>query len=872
MVGGRPTQLQVTRRLVRKAASRAMLGRFVSLLGTALAIAGGLLLVAVIIGKLAGQSFGLLLPGVVAGVGALLAASIVATMGRWSEQRAAIEIDRVLGLDDALASALDLEHDAAHNDEAFRTLALRDAEQTAARVDPKVVTPIGLGAGWVAWPIVGALAVGASMFIPALQRDRAGGSPSQLAVLPDQAAAEVKAAIDAVAETVADEADETMAATPEQLEVLDELERELASGETTADEAVQRAASVLDERADALEENAIDEALTQDALVDKLDAVDPASLDQALDLAEALRNGDLDAARRAVREMARTLDDLSPEERRRLADDLGRLAEQLDEAGVDAPDPGASEPGNPLEDLGLTPEEAQQLADETDSQEIAEQLDAAGVDPPEAQRLAEEIAEQNRERQAQQRARDEAQRMRESLEQASEQLKEPPAEPQEQPTPPDVQEQPNESQGDQPEDDPSGQGDESKPRDQQGETESPDPSKPDAGTPETNTPDPSQPGQETGEEEGQEQGQKQGEQQTPGNEPSKPDPSGQPDQTGDKQGDQPDPAGEKTGEGQKPDPAKPGEQQPGEQPSGQQPSGEQPSGQEPSEQETPGQSPGEGEKPSTEPGTESGAKPGDQQPGNQQQGQEPGAKPGEQLQPGAEQGPEQGTQQGTKPGEETGAQPGSEGAPGDESNPQGTGPTPGDESRKPTPREALENLERQFDRLGDARDRAQDDRASARELRERAQEMLEQMSPEERKEMLDRWAQAQRDRQDRARRADGSPTDSQLPSEAATDPFTNPTNPPADRVDMSRPGKEATDRVIARWLGEGEGDPDPAAKRAFSSAVRRSRDSAEQAFEQQRIPRRHQDLIRRVFDRFAARAQEQASPQSPPETTDPGGN
>ncbi|MBN4052817.1 hypothetical protein JYU07_00905, partial [Roseiflexus sp. AH-315-K22] len=298
MVGGRTTQLRVTRRLVRKAASRAMLGRFVSLLGTALTLAGGLLLVAVVVGKLAGESFGLALPGAVAGVGALLAASIIATMGRWSEQRAAIEIDRVLGLDDALASALDLEDDHGHNDEAFTALALRDAERTAARVDPKVVTPIGLGVGWVAWPIVGALAVGVSMFVPALQRDRAGGTPSQLAVLPEQAAAEVQAAIEAVSQTIdeTDAPDETEIATPEQLEVLDELERELASGELGAGEAVQRAAGVLDERADAIEEAALDEALTQDALADQLDDVDPASLDQASDLAEALRNGDLDAA------------------------------------------------------------------------------------------------------------------------------------------------------------------------------------------------------------------------------------------------------------------------------------------------------------------------------------------------------------------------------------------------------------------------------------------------------------------------------------------------------------------------------------------------------------------------------------------------
>ena len=67
-----------------------MVGRFVSLLGVALVAAAGLMLAWVVIGKLAGWSFDLVMPSVVAGAAAVLGSSIVAMMGRWTERQAAI--------------------------------------------------------------------------------------------------------------------------------------------------------------------------------------------------------------------------------------------------------------------------------------------------------------------------------------------------------------------------------------------------------------------------------------------------------------------------------------------------------------------------------------------------------------------------------------------------------------------------------------------------------------------------------------------------------------------------------------------------------------------------------------------------------------
>ena len=79
--------------------------------------------------------------------------------------------------------------------------------------------------------------------------------------------------------------------------------------------------------------------------------------------------------------MSRMIDDLSQEEREALAEDLSRLADQLDEPDLGEPDSNAIEA---LENQGLTSDQAHKLADETDPDEIAETLRESGIDPRDA--------------------------------------------------------------------------------------------------------------------------------------------------------------------------------------------------------------------------------------------------------------------------------------------------------------------------------------------------------------------------------------------------------------------------------------------------------------------------------------------------------
>ena len=110
--------------------------------------------------------------------------------------------------------------------------------------------------------------------------------------------------------------------------------------------------------------------------------------------------------------------------------------------------------------------------------------------------------------------------------------------------------------------------------------------------------------------------------------------------------------------------------------------------------------------------------------------------------------------------------------------------------------------------------------------------------------MLQRWSKLNHEREAGAAQRVGSGAQDSSLAEPDT---------PSERVDMSRPSDDAAERVIARWLSDNPGDPDSPPARGLAEQIRRSRDSAEQAFEQQRIPVRHQDLVRRVFDRYTKR-------------------
>jgi hypothetical protein len=123
----------------------------------------------------------------------------------------------------------------------------------------------------------------------------------------------------------------------------------------------------------------------------------------------------------------------------------------------------------------------------------------------------------------------------------------------------------------------------------------------------------------------------------------------------------------------------------------------------------------------------------------------------------------------------------------------------------------------------------------ARRLADRAQELLEKASPEERRE-LERWAEEMR-REQQAR----PPVEREFATETVD---ARGAEPPAAR----------DERVIAQWFGNQESEPGGAGRAEMGEEVQRAAESAERAIEQQVVPARYSDLVRRVFRRYAERS------------------
>jgi len=737
---------------------------------------------------------------------------------RLTPDRAAILLDERLSLEDAVSSALEFSR---KPDGAFTALAVRDAENLASGVHPSRAFPLRFGAFWALWPICSGVAIAALMFVPALERQTSPVievSEDDRQVATEEVAQAVQAVQEAIDESAAAQDD---IATPSQLQTLEQLQRELAEGTLDPQRARVEAADALQETATGLEKTAEQKERaarqTADELAQRLsESGDPETTEQARELAEALKQGDLESAREAARKLSERVNSLSPEQREQLARELERMADQIDpdpSEQVQSPPQTNQPPQEPTQSPAEpTPDQPDQqpraaepqpeVSELTDEAEIAERLREQGADPQAAQRRAEEIAQQNRERQAQDQARRESKDMSEALREAADQARDP--QQQEQQRPPSERQQPGQQPNQQP-----GQQDQSappQPRDQ------------------------SQGQQSQGQEGQQNQQPGQDEQQQPAQQTQE---QGQNQQPGKQPGNQQQPA----------------QQQPGEQPT-----------QQPGEQ--PGQQPGQqpGERPDQQPGE----RPGDQP--TQQPGERPGAEPSQEKQPGQQQG------QPGQPDQQPGQQPGQSQQPGAQEDPSaqrtprpgggqdtGQAPTPGvDPNAPPDPtqnKRGFDRLADQLDRLSRNQGASEQARERADDLRRRAEEMLENATPEERRQMLE---QLEKMRRERGMGKDGDSPFGAPPPNQAQDPRQSPAQ---EDIDLRDPDSNPPpDRVIGDWFSDQPQLPeDRTARRALADTVRESQQSAERAFEQQRLPRRRQDLIRRIFDRYAEQVERDPS-------------
>ncbi len=349
--------------------------------------------------------------------GSLAAASAVvgglrAARRFWDAGRAARQFDRAAGTNEALSSALALDHRV----DAIAELVREAAEQRATANASVIAVP---ASGWWRWPTVAGCAAGAfvatGLWMPG---EFAPASPAR--VLPEVTA--VKADVAAIKQSLAADvanpngAEERRRLTTE----MEKLEAELAAGLRTQDsarakgaETLAQAAAESERRADETEDEAraVEQALAKAARrASRLgpsrpkasaagsgpgDSGDAAPLSEdatpgspVADLLTAFEQGDYAKAAEAAAALENAADDMTPAERAEAAERLREFAESLDDSAeleaaterdaVAAREKG-SEPAPGSSDPGRTPA----AGDAVDAAQPEETNSAANTPPPE---------------------------------------------------------------------------------------------------------------------------------------------------------------------------------------------------------------------------------------------------------------------------------------------------------------------------------------------------------------------------------------------------------------------------------------------------------------------------------------------------------
>lgn len=768
---------------------------------------------------------------------------------------AAVEVDTRLKLRDRLGTALAFERAAAKGsntngaaDDPFIAMSLAEGEIAADGIDLKRAIPLRVGNSWTVWPAIAGATACAGLFLEPMRLLEAKPPQALITYSSDQ----VRAAEQAI-EKAAEQVDPEASATPDKQdpaldthrEALDLLKKQLVEGRKSPDQALAGAAGVLEEEAAQIQRDAERQQAAADASRESLAGVppeppsgessqsDPHAGADSTELREALRRGDPEQAAAALRELREQLQRMPAAQREKVAREMERLAGDLDKAAAQQDARAETDRDDDLktlQDMGLNPDEARRMLDQTDAKDIEKMLRERGVDEQTAEQMAEQMARRNAEREAREQSAEQTNRLSDAAKQAAE----------------DVRKEP------QPQADRSGQSPESKP-------EQPKPDKPtSAQQPAPSGSNPSTPDADQERKEQQQTGDRsQGQQQ--GTE-SKPAEQRQPDQGSPSSEQKPGDQAEKKPGNQsssqpdaKRDPSesrpsdsresKEGTPQPKADPS-QPPAPKVPQqgGSESPEQKAPDSGAGKAAKPDKEgqtPSQPQQPKPGDQ-PGSQK---DPGNRNPQQM-PAGDQSGQAGDAKSEQPGQTTEGKAQEKGG----ASPQ-QGDQPGADESKGG---GMQRMEEELRQMAESAKGSQQGQQRAKELREQAQRMLEQASPEQREQMR-RWAQKQQ-QESGSGAGSGMGIDNSPTAAGSADGFRT------EDVDARKPVEPGgRERVAGEWT-----DPSqeihrggPASTRAMAETLREAQQSAEQAIEDQVVPTRYRN-VREYFRKARERAEREA--------------
>ncbi len=433
--------MSVLDHILKQAAGRMTLNRALRLGGLGLLIGAGVSIIALLIDRLGVIALpwwvfaGLCAAGLCSGVA-------IAMSRRPDSLAVATFLDHELRLRDRLGSAVAVQrglvqtpHEA---QQAFAAWTVHDAQQYASRVSVRSAVPIRMTS---IWNVSLVLSIVLTLGVLLLPRATWGDSPEQIAHNTQQLQ-QLEARRDALRQSIQSTVDELESdavddpRVAEQLDALRELEQQLASEPPqpkALDQSRDESAARFHEVAERLEEQAKRDRLATDKLVDEFEKLVPADAPPTTkELIEQLREGNLN---NVADELQRLLDEsqqLDEPTRQAAAESLRSASDALDSQPQDQEedDSRRKQLEQVLREQGLDEQTIDDLTNPPDAptqRDITDDLAAQGVDESAARTLAEELNDLDRQRDAAQRAEQDRETVRDALKDAADTL-DPPVE------------------------------------------------------------------------------------------------------------------------------------------------------------------------------------------------------------------------------------------------------------------------------------------------------------------------------------------------------------------------------------------------------------------------------------------------------------
>lgn len=776
-----------------------------------------------------------------------VAGAISAMFMRIAPLTIATRLDRAMRLHDRLGSALAARNKLFVNDNdsqrGFAELTVQDADRAAERVDVKRALPMRYPN---VWNVAAVFCIALVLGIALLPRLKANDDAAVIAAADQlqrqqQAKQDLSQTIDQALTALGDEAMADDASAAEHVDALRDLQQQLAgepSTERELSDAQQQAAARMNALSERVQQQAERDKRAMEELAKRFDKLDSTNAPPTTkELLDELRQGNYENAADRLEKLINDAKQLDEDKRREAADSLRKASEEL--GGADNDEATAEHDKNELIDQALRNEgldepavdDVKKRMESASQRELTDDLIEKGVDEDRARRMAEQMHDEQQQRQSKDVSEQQAERVRDALERAADELEQKPH-----PQKKDSEESANNSKdksaakkNQQKSQDASKQGSEqqqsepgSQSQQQQSESESQSSeaqSKEQSASKEKSQQDESQDGEQT--QEGSQQQSKNSEGGKPQSQ-SKQQPAKSGEQVGDEQS-----AAQKE---QSQSAGKDGDEKVGEQSD------------------------------AGETGDKSDA---------QKQSKQSAAERGGEGEESAEQSAEQPQSNDVpKQGDEKqSAQKNNNNQPGERSEqdktgdqqPQGAGDSQ-ETNEPPSPSEVLRELAKHRD----AADRMKN---ASEEMKQRARDMAERMTPEQR----ERWAkQFAREMQEQQREDGGAMSQQAGDKPGANEPGTPSNYKPqrTETVDARGPEKDAG-MLLDEWLSEQEAAPSGTTSGATSAndPVRSAQDIAQRAVNDTSVPRRYHRLIDQYFGRLNETARNAAAPATPNNTS-----